>query len=316
MKKLFLNKLHLVLALVVFSLVSCEKENDDITLDQEQATATVETLKAALVAPTSQELPKAVGDQINDSKANLALYANSGIEIAEVKVLGTISSEATLNLSKEVVSGSESVVASGDLTQPNSITTGKLKNVYTGNELVEVQRNIQEVVTNEVNVNDQVLEITWNIQNQKVKTLCFYNNDGIVWDNVIGGLIISTDVTIDDSESFDTQSRLSSRWRSLTWTANWLWGSKRGEMGAKITIYYSGSTVSSTDRSDWAYISLGKAKSESKTTKNSGSYGKIQYALGLCTPVGSLSFNSSNFTVSFSGLGSNVVANGTITLYP
>jgi len=38
--------------------------------------------------------------------------------------------------------------------------------------------------------------------------------------------------------------------------------------------------------------------------------------LGLCTPTGSLSFNASKFSVSFSGLGSNIVSNGTKSLYP
>ncbi|WP_130735385.1 hypothetical protein [Flavobacterium sp. J27] len=316
MKKLFLNKLNLVLALVVLTLVSCEKENDETTLAQEQTTASIENLKASLLPPSTQNLPQPVSEQITSSKANLLQYTDKNIEIVGITVLGTIESTEALNLSKEIVSSPETVVATGDITQPTSVSAGKLKNLYTGSALLDIQKNITEVINNEVKVNDQILEITWNIKNQKVKSLCFYRNDGIVWDNVMGGLIIMEKPQIEESNTTDSQSKLASKWRSLTWTANWLWGSKRGEMGAKITIYYSGSTVSSTDRSDWGYISLGKAKSESKTVKNSGSYGKIQYALGLCTPVGSLSFNSSNFTVSFSGLGSNVVANGTITLYP
>ncbi len=111
-------------------------------------------------------------------------------------------------------------------------------------------------------------------------------------------------------------SKVVSKWYKEWWTANWLWGSKRGEIGYQITIYYTGSSVSNADVNDWGNISLGKAKSESKILRRTGAFGQCQYALGLCTPTGSLSFNASKFSVSFSGLGSNIVANGTKSLYP
>lgn len=316
MKKLFLNKLNLVLALIVLTFASCEKENDGIVPAQDQTSQSIENLKAALLPPTTQELPKIVSDQINSSKANLLHHTDKGMEILEVTVLGTINTADALNLSKEIISSKESVVANGDVAEPSSIVAGPLKDLYSGNELLEIQDNLNEVATNELKINDQILEITWNIKNKKVKSLCFYRTDGIVWDNVISGLVIMEQPQIEESSQGDFHSKVSSKWRSLTWTANWLWGSKRGEMGAKITIYYSSSRVTNTDRSDWGNISLGKARSESKILNNTGSYGKIRYALGLCTPTGSLSFNSSNFTVSFSGLGSNIIANGTLTLYP
>lgn len=316
MKKLFLNKFNLMLALIALTFASCEKESIESTPMKDQTTQSFENLKVILLQPTSQQLPEAVQEQINSTKANLLSYTDKSIEILGVTVLGTIKTNEALNLSKEILISSESVVASGDITEPSSIVAGKLKELYSGDELLEIQKSIADVATSEIKIDDQIIEISWSIKNKKVKSLCFYRADGIVWDNVLGGLIIMGKQQIEDSVQYDSQLRIASKWRSLTWTADWLWGSKRGEMGAKITIYYSGSTVTNTDRSDWGYISLGKAKSESKTTKNSGSYGKIQYALGLCTPVGSLSFNHSNFTVSFSGLGSNKVANGTISLYP
>jgi hypothetical protein len=107
------------------------------------------------------------------------------------------------------------------------------------------------------------------------------------------------------------------KWYRQWWTASWLWGSKRGEMGYKITIHCTSSThVSSTDRQDWASITIGNARSESRILKNSGSYGKIGYALGLSTPTVSLHFNSGSFQITTSGIGSNIVRNGTKSLYP
>lgn len=316
MKKQFLKKLNLAFALIALTFASCERENIEQAPTRDQTAQSIENLESILLPPISQELPTAVNEQINSSKMNLLNHTDKTIEILGFRVLGTIKTTEALNLSKEKLSNKESMVAIGDITETSSVMSGKLKDLYAGAELLDIQKSIAEVANSEIKIEDQIIEITWNIKNKTVKSLCFYRTTGIVWDNVMGGLIIMGKQQIEDSEQYDTQSRLASRWRSLTWTANWLWGSKRGEMGAKITIYYSGSTVSNTDRSDWGTISLGKAKSESKITKNSGSYGKIQYALGLCTPVGSLSFNSSNFTVGFSGLGSNVVANGTISLYP
>ncbi|WP_445455570.1 hypothetical protein [Flavobacterium sp. HNIBRBA15423] len=316
MKNLFLNKLNLVLALVALTFASCEKESVEIDSAQDQTAQSIENFRAILLTPTSQELPEAVKEQLNSSKANLLTYTDNSIEILGVTVLGTVKTTEALNLSKELLSSKESIAALGDITEPASIVSGQLKDLYSGNELLEIQKSITEVATSELKLEDQVMEISWQINNKQYKSFCFYRANGIVWDNIIGGLVIMGKQQIEENVENDSQGRAASKWRSLTWTANWLWGSKRGTMGAKITIYYSGSTVSNTDRSDWGTITLGKAKSESKIIKNSGSYGKIQYALGLCTPVGSLSFNSSNFTVSFSGLGSNMVANGTMSLYP
>lgn len=63
-------------------------------------------------------------------------------------------------------------------------------------------------------------------------------------------------------------------------------------------------------------MNLGRAKSESRLLRRTGSYGKVQYALGICTPTGSLSFDYKNFKVSMSGLASNIIRNGTKSLYP
>ena len=88
-------------------------------------------------------------------------------------------------------------------------------------------------------------------------------------------------------------------------------------MGETIKIYcYSSGKVYSTDNSDWANMTLGSAKSYSKVLVNSGSYGKIQYALGIATPFASVTFNSTYFKVEVSGIGSSMVRNGSHTLYP
>jgi hypothetical protein len=316
MKKLFLNKLNLVLALIALTLASCEYESAEVSQENDQTNQSIENLKAILVPPNSKKLPEIVNEQINSSKSNLLNYLDKSMEISGVTVLGTIKTTKALNLSKEILTSKESIIASGDIARSSSVVAGKLQDLYSGDKLLEVQKSISDVATSELKINDQVLEITWNYKNNKIKSLCFYRSEGIVWDNVLGGLIIMGGKQIKDNLAYDSQSKVTWKSRKIWWEADWLWGSKRGEIGTEIKIYYTGSRVSNTDNSDWGYISLGHAKSYSKTIKNSGTHGEIQYALGLCTPFGSLSFDVKGFKVSFSGLGSNVVANGTMSLYP
>jgi hypothetical protein len=320
MKKLFLCKLNLVLALIALTVASCEYENTEVSTqvsqEKDQTNQSIENLKAVLLPPSSKKLPEAVNNQINSSKSNLLNYLDKSMQISGVTVLGTIKTTNALNLSKEILASKESIIATGDITQSSSVVAGKLRDIYSGNELLEVQKNISDVATSELKIDDQVLEITWNYKNNKIKSLCFYRSSGIVWDNVLGGLIMTSEKQIKENLAYDSQSKKSWKSRKIWWEADWLWGSKRGEIGTEIKIYYTGSRVSNTDNSDWGYISLGHAKSYSKTTKSSGTHGEIQYALGLCTPFGSLSFDVKGFKVSFSGLGSNVVANGTMSLYP
>ncbi|WP_426477966.1 hypothetical protein ACP3T3_00305 [Chryseobacterium sp. CBSDS_008] len=300
----------------VLALHSCQNENNDMNQQETvQAKVTADDLKREITPLPSNVVPDAVQLQLNESGKNLETYLKNDLQIAEVKVLGKISTQKAIELSKSLLTDKEQFIASGNIMDPSSVRIGKMGDLYSGDELITAQQGLKEAVAEEVKSGTSVMEITWNGKSGRFTTLCFYGDSGIIWDNIFGGLVMID--TRGSSEASNNQaSKVVSTWYKQWWTAKWLWGSKRGEAGYKITIYYSGSTVSNTDVSDWGYISLGKAKSESKITKRTGAYGQCRYALGLCTPTGSLSFNSSNFSVSFSGLGSNIVSNGTKSLYP
>lgn len=298
---------------MVLSLTSCQNESTEGLQENTVKKESMSDLKKEL--SPAQTLSDKVHVQLEDSKKNLGQYLNNDLQITGITALGKISTEKGLAISKNLISNKETYVASGNIVDPKSVKVGKMGNLNSGDELSVAQKGLTDVIAQEVKMNTDVLEITWNHKGEQFTSLCFYNNDGIIWDNILGGLIMM-DRSSNVETSNDTQAKVVSKWFKEWWTAKWLWGSKRGEAGYKITIYYSGSTVSNTDVSDWANISLGKAKSESKVLKRTGAYGQCRYALGLCTPTGSLSFNSSNFSVSFSGLGSNIVSNGTKSLYP
>lgn len=315
MKKLIIS-FKILVVLSVLTLNSCRDENNEISKQETvQAKVTAADLKKEVI-PISQAVPEIVQSQLDESQRSLEKYLKSDLQIVGVNVIGKISSQKGIEISQNLISDKDQFIALGNVLDPSSVKMGRIGELYTGDDLTIAQNGLKEMVTEEIKTGINAMEIIWSSKNGKFTTLCFYNDSGIVWDNILGGLVMMDTRGTSESSTGNESARVVSKWYKQWWTANWLWGSKRGEAGYQITVYYTGSTVSNTDVNDWAYISLGKAKSESKITRNTGAYGQCQYALGLCTPTGSLSFNASKFSVSFSGLGSNVVNNGIKSLYP
>ncbi|MCJ7935572.1 MAG: hypothetical protein MUW56_18590 [Chryseobacterium sp.] len=314
MKKL-VTSFKCLAVLSVLVLGSCQNESNEITQHETvQSKVSAADLKKE-TTPLLQSLPETVQTQLGESKKNLEKYLKNDLQIAGVNVVGNISTQKGIEISQKLVSDRDQFIALGNIMDPSSVKIGRIGDLYSGDDLAIAQEGLKETVTEQIKSGTHVLEIAWEGKNGKFTTLCFYNDSGIIWDNILGGLVMM-DTRGNSEVSNNSAAKVVSTWYKQWWTASWLWGSKRGEIGYQITIYYSGSTVSNADVSDWGYISLGKAKSESKVIKKTGAYGKCQYALGLCTPTGSLSFNASKFSVSFSGLGSNIVSNGTKSLYP
>lgn len=314
MKKL-VTTFKLFAVISVLTLTACQNENSEMAQEAPAAKVTGADLKKE-ITPGLKVVPDNVQVQINDSKSNLEKYLKNDLQITGITVLGKLSTQKGIEISQTLVSDKEQFTAEGNILEPETVKVGKIGTLFSGDQLSEAQKGIKEAASEQIKTGTDVLEISWNHKGQQFTSLCFYNESGIIWDNVFAGLVMMDTRGNSEVSPLDTQAKVSSKWFKEWWTAKWLWGSKRGEIGYQITIYYSGSTVSNVDVSDWGNISLGKAKSESKVTKRTGAYGQCRYALGLCTPTGSLSFNTSNFSVSFSGLGSNIVSNGTKSLYP
>ncbi|WET49594.1 hypothetical protein PYS58_00360 [Chryseobacterium indologenes] len=315
MKKL-VTAFKFLAVLSVLTLSSCSDENNEIS---KQETVQSKITTADLQKETtsiSSAVPGTVQIQLDESQKSLEKYLKNDLQIAGVRVIGQISTQKGIEISKSLISDKDQFIAIGNLMDLSTVKLGRIGDLYVGDDLSSAQSGLKEMVTEEIKTGTNVMEVIWSNKNGKFTSLCFYNDSGIIWDNVLGGLIVmDTRSTVENSNT-GAAAKVASKWYKEWWTASWLWGSKRGEMGYQITIYYTGSSVSNADVNDWANISLGKAKSESKITKRTGAYGQCQYALGLCTPTGSLSFNASKFSVSFSGLGSNMVSNGYKSLYP
>lgn len=314
MKKLATTfKLFAVISVLL--LTACQDDNSDMTQETPVNKVSAADLKKE-ITPGLKTVPENVQIQINDSKQNLEKYLKNDLQITGITVLGKLSTQKGIQISQDLISDKEQFIAEGNILAPETVKVGKTGTLFSGDQLAEAQKGLREAAADQIKTGTDLLEISWNYKGEAFTSLCFYNESGILWDNVFAGLVMMDSRGNSEVSPIDAQAKVSSKWFKEWWTAKWLWGSKRGEIGYQITIYYSGSTVSNVDVSDWGNISLGKAKSESKVTKKTGAYGQCRYALGLCTPTGSLSFNTSNFSVSFSGLGSNIVSNGTKSLYP
>lgn len=314
MKKL-VTTFKLFTVISVLTLTACQDESSEMPQESPAAKVSASDLKKE-ITPGLKAVPDNVQAQINDSKKNLEQYLKNDLQITGITILGKLSTQRGIEISQDLISDRDQFTAEGNILAPETVKVGKIGTLFSGDQLSEAQKGLKEAASEQIKTGSEVLEISWNYKGEQFTSLCFYNESGIIWDNIFAGLVMMDTRGNSETSPIDSQAKVASKWYKQWWTANWLWGSKRGEIGYQITIYYSGSTVSNVDVSDWGNISLGKAKSESKVTKRTGAYGQCRYALGLCTPVGSLSFNSSNFSVSFSGLGSNVVSNGTKSLYP
>lgn len=314
MKTKLVTAFKFFLVLFALTLNSCQDDNTENFQEKNTEKQSIDDLKKELTPAVTQELPEAVQKQLAASKENLASHLKNELQITGVTVLGKLSTEKGLIAAQNLLADKEGVIAFGNIMDPKSVVIGKMQHIHSGKELSACQSNIKDLAVKEIKTEDSALEISWTNKGKQFTTVCFYRNSGIIWDNVLGGLVMMDAKA--KIETSDNNAKIASKWYKQWWTADWIWGSQRGEIGYQITIYYSGSTVSNTDVNDWGNMSLGSARSESKITKNSGSYGQCRYALGLCTPTGSLSFSYSSFSVSFSGLGSNIVSNGYKSLYP
>lgn len=262
----------------------------------------------------NENLNKITLDQLKLSQQIWNEKFSDKITLLNYEYVSSIENESDKQEMLKNIADDAKIIAVGNINQPEFVKVEVLKENSAKANITK--DNLRKYVKNEIEISQKVIALNWDKNGEQFTTYCIANKDGIVWDNLLGGVIAVDPEIKEESGNGSGSNKMASRWYKEWWTAGWLWGSKRGEIGYRIEIYYSGNNVSNTDVQDWGNITLGKSKSESKIVKNSGSYGKIKYALGLCTPTGTISFNHSNFSVSVGGLGSDIVRNGYKSLYP
>lgn len=314
MKNLNRLTLHIVQILFLsFIIVSCNKE--DIS-DSFSDTNSLEE-NYGFEEVSNKNLPEKVEGQISMVRENLNKYMEGTLQLVDVNILGQAQSKS-INVVLEAISDENFVVAYGNIMEPESVHIGSMSNLIPA-KVNEGKNLLKQHASDQIEEGDIGMEILWNYKGQPIKTLAFYNNDGISWDNLMVGLIMMDPVPqIKEHEEISIKSgqRVLSKTRGNTWHGNWLWGQRRGTISYSITIRYEGSNVVNTTITDSGWMNIGSAKSESKVTRRTGRFGEGKYALGLCTPIASLKFNRNDFEVSVSGIGSSIIRNGTRDVWP
>jgi hypothetical protein len=315
MKKTIYKHAPLFMTLVILAFASCQKKDT-----------------ANFGSPQTALSPKTAGD-LQSSQGNWNHYAGGTAVFVSYKVTGTVGNESAKQALIADMSNDNSYVAYGNVLDAGSLQLVTVKDLCLQNSTL--RDSLVKYAAGSIAVGDQIVTIQWQKGQATFTTQCIVGETGIVWDNILTGVIMLNTVPVLSQANANAFANVAgaggkigdatiqpdyiAAWYSYTdtWTADWIWGGHRGDMGYTITIYcYSNAQVYSTDHSDWANMDLGSARSDSRTLVNSGSYGKIQYALGIATPFASVSFNSSEWKVTVSGIGSSMVANGSKTLAP
>jgi hypothetical protein len=264
---------------------------------------------------TPPELSKTTIEQLDKSMQNWNDHLGSTIRMIGYKPSGTIENEGERNTIIASLSSGSAHTAYGNILEVSSIHFETI-----GSVTIQNPNGIQLFKTamdTQIHVGDRVVDIIWEKNGSRFTQKCLTNDAGIAWDNILFGVWMMDLQPFEETKDITNNLvAVSSKWYKAWQDVNWLWGTRRGQMGYQITIYFSGKTVSSTDPNTWAYMNIGSAVAERKVIKNSGTYGQIQYAIGLATPLASVSFKLSSFSATVSGLGSNTVSNGTQSLYP
>ncbi|MDB5246417.1 MAG: hypothetical protein JWQ40_811 [Segetibacter sp.] len=311
---------HLVIVaitLCTLMLFACQKESKVTPVEQ----------------PTTAVSSK-ISNDFEVAKQNWNSNVGSLVRMQSFKAVGTIKSNAEKEAMMNQIMADDAMAAYGNILDESSMnlkTVGELQQ-----ENSTTKETMRTYLQQQLNVGDLVVDVLWESKSKSFTSKTIIHDDAIAWDNLLTSSIMMDTkpvITVTPSEEIAAKadpaagSRVGgsaitaayAAWyrQTYSWVGNWIWGSKRGDMGETTTIHcYSNGRVYSTDRSDWANMALGSARSESKVLVNSGSYGKTQYALGIATPFASVSFNNSNWKVEVGGIGSSMVRNGTHTLYP
>jgi hypothetical protein len=298
MKKIMTASAVLIL-FTVLTIIGCKK--------QDQQTSDV-NLPA---------LSQKVTNDFATAKSNWNTHVGNLVTLKSFAVSGRINTDAERNAVIAKISADDAMAAYGNILDESTMHLNSIGELQAQNP--ETKKTMLSYLDKQVNVGDIVVNVQWESAKKAFTSTCIIHNDAIAWDNLLTSTFMmdkspSEETTKNDS---DENAKMNASKQSYKyWQTNWLWNSKRGEMQVIIKINYNNGQVYSTDHSNYAYMALGAAHSESKILKNSGSYGKVQYALGVVTPFATVTMNWGSFSVSVSGLGSSLVANGTITLAP
>jgi hypothetical protein len=280
-----LNKFSiLICALLVFT-TACNKE-------------TVSTVGPSDVTTTTLSMSEVGRQQLEASLKTWNIALKTLATMKDYKVVDVLDSESKrANLIQELTYPS-AVVAYGNVSDPQNVKLQNIAALLSQNPASA--ELLKTAIGKQIRVGDKVAEITWTKPDGNFTTKCIVNESGIVWDNIL----YNVQVVLPAVEAIED---VLSAVKTYNWAqqTNWIWGSRRGEMGYMMRINYAGTSVLTTNVETWANMNGGTAFNKGLVTQSEGAQGIAKVALGMATPVMTLNFNANDFAVN--GIGADVL---------
>ena len=298
--------------------------------------------KSADVAPPATvnniQLTGEIANQLQLAKENLAAHKINAA-IISYQSAPAIADDAALQVIKTTLLSENNFVPQYDGTDAASFkvnTIGQRMNSYRQNPDNEqnVVENLRQQVLPAISTGQQVLTINWNADGKNFTTTCIYNDQGVVYDNMLSNISFMENATTasDDIKLSADNSRqitnpaTNEKQYSFTATARdvtikWVWGSTRGKVVIKHYIIWNGSNyIYDHGGTVDAWMSVGSASGRwANNYLSRSSRSKMAWGYGWATPTASFSikYNSSSitFSASTSGVGSKGSGDGIHTIY-
>jgi hypothetical protein len=191
-----------------------------------------------------------------------------------------------------------------------------------GNDGQNVVSNIQSMVFPIIKVGQKALDVTWEGQGREFQTKLIYDDNGIVYDNLLSNLaFIEVEALPSETpprpparaKAASATARPNQSWstRFLDLTIKWAWGSTRGKIQMDHYVITCDGWRSFCDDGGAvnAWMSIGRAAGNTRRNAlRKPRISKLAWGYGWATPTTSFSIKwnarSATFSVSISGVGS------------
>ncbi len=232
----------------------------------------------------NENLNETTLDQLKSSQQRWNEQFSEKITLLNYKYVGTIENEQDKQEVLKNIADEAKIIASGELDQPESVKVEMLDENSAKTTIIK--DNLRKYIKDEIEISNKVIALNWDKNGKQFTTYCIANKEGIVWDNLLGGVLAVDTDGKEENGTISNSNKMGSRyytWYSYNLPIKSFWGGSAGNLGYKITVYHNdGKTVNKTATESWAKFKYGRSVAKSWASINSGrDYGKIQYALAV-----------------------------------
>ena len=280
----------------------------------------------------------AVEAQLASSKAMLATRGLP-LQIVSYSPAGKLDTPDSVSSAESEILDADAVVPMYDGLDAASFQLNTIKErmdaFEAGDNDQDVVTNIQTQVLPVIELGQQAMNVTWESNGRQFQSKLIYNQNGIVYDNVLSNLAfveveevpaaelppVPKSSAAEDGTSVAAQNQMrSTRFKNLT--IKWAWGSTRGKVEMDHYVISCDGWRSFCDDGGQvnAWMSVGRA--EGKTARNAlkkPRISKLAWGYGWATPTASFNIKWNRgpltFSVSTSGVGSMGKGSGIHPMY-